>query len=573
MHTVNIKYGDECFKSLLKLYESGYGRGIYTVENNTIRFNDCIFVMQDDEDLISKEKNGGYYPMEEDGAPAFANFRRSGGEIETDMAKWKELITEVSKSFHKTNTWLRYDTTSAEASPGVIEADKKRIKVLLETIWYSQSRAIDIEYKADPNEKDAITTIYGASLRLGICVEMPKEEIPIVGRIYFKRELDNSLVPLSYEVAETISEKLKIFEKTDKENQKSRGNDEDGYSFNDLETALRRGIKTCLDSTSGNGLADYLLVKSDNSQDGISIDDNKIIEDLIENAEDEVREIVCKNMKILYLFQVRTRNRVYEIKYNNQSILSVMIDMNEELSIRCLTCNEPKLIVERNAVALEGKDQEGKDTVESLTIDDKKEYLGLSSEDFNRVLSKLNEHVIMINCKETSDCIRIKCKNDIVNGSQIGGASDKNYCRDCNKCESIYYVDGKPWCTENLVYDFEKKELILPKASQVCKVCGRSYFTSSLVDEVCAFCRGDEDNEEEVQKSKRLYKAYSDALTPFTRLKHLFSDKRCYEDEEVIVFKLGNDYYTINKLQVIGSNKRFQPTASFKHRAIAKTND
>ncbi|MBQ7761598.1 MAG: hypothetical protein IJ400_06040 [Clostridia bacterium] len=579
MHTVKIKHGDECFKSLIKLYDSGtgFGKGIYTVKNNTIEFNGYTFVMQSGDDNDSNESNGGIYPMEADGAPWFANFRRSGEEIETNMAKWKELITEVSRSFHQTHTWLRYDTSSTDADEDTIKRDKNKIQHIIDKLWYDLGvGSVEIEYKQKPNIKDEITTIYGASLRLGICVEEPKEEIPIVGRIYFKRGQDNSLEPLSYKVAERISQKLKVIDGSS--NEGSRGTDEDNYSFNELETALRGGIRACLDSDNGNGLSDYLLIKSEKDDDGISIDDNKVIEELITEADDDVSEIVCKNMKILYIFQVRTKNRVYEIKYNNQPVLSVTIDMNEELSIRCLTCNEPELLIERNAVSFRQFGENGKEeSVERLVLDfDEATSFGLSQDadknDFKRVKSKLSDHAMLIDCSEINGCTRVKCRSNVVPDSEMGGNRNRNYCDDCSRCEVIYRINGKPYCTKGLVYDFQLKDLIVPKKGQVCKVCERRYFNSSLVDDMCDFCYRRNETDEEKRKSKQLYYTYSDALAPFTRLKHLFSDKSCYEDEEIIVFKLGNEYYTIDKLQAMGNDKKFLPTAIFKHRMAVKAN-
>ena len=109
MQTIYIKSGDECFKSLLMLYESGYGKDIYSVSNNTIIFNNCCFTMiEKTNNENDEQKDGDSYPMDpQKGSPAFANFRRGERGIKTSMARWKELITEVSKSFHKENTWLR----------------------------------------------------------------------------------------------------------------------------------------------------------------------------------------------------------------------------------------------------------------------------------------------------------------------------------------------------------------------------------------------------------------------------------------------------------------------------------
>ena len=579
MQTIYIKSGDECFKSLLMLYESGYGKDIYSVSNNTIIFNNCCFTMiEKTNNENDEQKDGDSYPMDpQKGSPAFANFRRGERGIKTSMARWKELITEVSKSFHKENTWLRYDTTSSEASPEVIKADMNKIKAFLNRFWDERiAKNFEIDYKLNPNASDAITTIYGASLRLGICVERPKEEIPIVGRIFFKRELNNSLVPLPYQVAENISEKLKIFENPNGTSRTTqRGADEDNYDFNHLSTALQEGIQRCIADDSELGLANYLIVKSDRDQNGAIIDDNKIIENIIKKATEEdikVEEITCKNIKMLYMFQVRTRNRVYEVKYNDRPVLRIMIDMNEDFSIRCLCCNESELLVERNTVTFRKYDENGKEeSVERATLDFSDTVntgLPITDPMYVRVMEKLGDHIKLITCNEANGCKRIKCSCDIVKADAMGDVGNREYCADCEKFEVIYHVDGKPRCTSKLVYDCEKNDLVVAQNGQTCKVCGRTYYQSKLTDGMCEFCQGTD--EEQIKKATKLYKIYSEALSPMTRLTHLFAEKGCFEDEEVIVFKLGNDYYTIDKLQSLGNSKKFLSTAKFKYRVMTE---
>lgn len=584
MPLVKINYNDECFESLVKLYRCRVNSTensdefdvakLYSVtENDEIIYGEYTFVRQDiDEESDSKKEDEK--KMLPEGASWFKNFRNRSKTTSTGITEWEALISKVRTSFHKKNTWLKYEAGTGKFDQ---KSDEERIKNAIKALWGEDSPNEEtIEYLENSSARDAYTTIYGASVRLDIFAgrEAVGGATTIVGRLYFSIE-DSQVKPLSFETARKITEniakpsddgnnKKSPSEDDDSDNKKSQDSSNPQIKSTELLSSLRNGIIDCFK----NGLNKYLYVRKPAENENQLSDDNRKITNLIEKSGIRVTEFTCKSIEILYMFQVRTANRVYKVKCKGQDILTAIVDANEELSLRCLSCNDQSLILNRNTVRIEKK---GRSTNKEKAYEDYyvkfdgDKTLGLG-DNYDLVINKIREHNIPIECK---DCYKLRCKNNVVEGSELGADPDRKYCRDCTNCEVVYYVDGKPRYTPSLVYDFQARDLVLPTDGETCKVCGRTYYGTSLTDGVCKFCQGSED-EDQIQKAKRLYKIYSRALAPFTRLKHLFSSKSCFEDEEVIVFKLENEYYVIDKLQSQGNNKKFLSTASFRHKVQVK---
>lgn len=574
MPLVKINYNDECFESLVKLYRCRVNSTenpdefdvakLYSVtENDEIIYGEYTFVRQDiDEESDSKKEDEK--KMLPEGASWFKNFRNRSKTTSTGITEWEALISKVRTSFHQKNTWLKYEAGTGKFDK---KSDEERIKNAIKALWGEDSPNEEtIEYLEKPSARDAYTTIYGASVRLDIFAgrEAVGGATTIVGRLYFLIE-DNQVKPLSFETARKITENIaKPSEDDDSDNKKSQDSSSPQIQSTYLLSSLRNGIIDCFK----NGLNKYLYIRKPAENENQLSDDNRKITSLIEKSGIRVTEFTCKSIEILYMFQVKTANRVYKVKCKGQDILTAIVDTNEELSLRCLSCNDQSLILNRNTVRIEkkGRSTNNEKAYEDYYVKlDGDKTLGLG-DNYDLVINKIREHNIPIECK---DCYKLRCKNNIVEGSELGADPDRKYCRDCTNCEVVYYVDGKPRYTPSLVYDFQARDLVLSTDGETCKVCGRTYYSTSLTDGVCKFCQGSED-EDQIQKAKRLYKIYSRALAPFTRLKHLFSSKSCFEDEEVIVFKLENEYYVIDKLQSQGNNKKFLSTASFRHKVQVK---
>ncbi len=565
MPIIRIKDDSNCFDSMVRLHQSGYGKSQFSVVDGRIEYGGNTYVKVEDTDLFERYEpdDKSELLMTKEGAAWFYNLRgdKDTDKNKTGIAKWDELIASVRANFHDENSWLKYNTSEEPVNDSTKQYDIKMIKELVCGLWKNLNKnLVDVDFQQSAGEEDEITNVYGASIKLGLSASEAREPTPIVGRIYFTREINGNLRPISKHTAELLTKRMSAFKE-------GEGDGVDNVDANELKDKLVYGIQRCFKQPDSNNVSKYLYIPT--PSDPMVIDDNKTIERMVELEPDAVEVLLCRSVEMLYTFQVKTRNRVYDVNYGSQAILRAVVDMNGEVTLKCLVCEDRKPLINRNIVLVEkpkASDDEKTEYYECY-LDLEQTGFGLSEAQAELVSDYLQNHIILINCRE-AECSRIRCREGIISGEELTGINTRvNYCADCDRCEVIYNVDGVPRLTRTLVYDHERKDLVDKnlEESYTCKVCGRRYFSLNERKDICSFCQGGDD-EESVKRAKQLFLVYARALSPIVRLKNTFaSKKRCYEDEEFIVFNLNNSYYAIDKLNVLARGTGLQKTAAFKY--------
>ena len=121
-------------------------------------------------------------------------------------------------------------------------------------------------------------------------------------------------------------------------------------------------------------------------------------------------------------------------------------------------------------------------------------------------------------------------------------------CADCPYPEVIYTtLDGERKYTPAMLFATDRLELLEPKenAMKKCSTCGRFFTVGAMQGGRCPICSFNGEPDAQAQKT---YRKYRTMLPLGTRLTTAFSPKGAVEDDELILFIVGNKRYLFNKL-------------------------
>ena len=192
---------------------------------------------------------------------------------------------------------------------------------------------------------------------------------------------------------------------------------------------------------------------------------------------------------------------------------------------------------------------------------------GLSNDDIELIINKseLSKHLMTLSCsakalQSNKGCSKICCE------SQTLELSGKKKCRDCPIPEIIYRnKKGEVYLTELLQFARNKMELVPMKNADggqnifTCECCNRQFTSSGMADKYkryCKFCHdyGIKDASTFTDKikteGKELYEQYKQMLPISVRMMNLMNDKYCFEEVDIVLFRLKDDIYLIDKLEL-----------------------
>ncbi|MDE7256893.1 MAG: hypothetical protein K2N50_02920, partial [Clostridia bacterium] len=107
------------------------------------------------------------------------------------------------------------------------------------------------------------------------------------------------------------------------------------------------------------------------------------------------------------------------------------------------------------------------------------------------------------------------------------------------------------YLTNKMTFVNDKLSMVLKENAAECRHCGRTFSTESLINGRCRLCDGIENPAAaNIEKAKKLYARYRNAFSHTVRMKHLFDNKYCMEDETALVFALGNETYVLKKIDL-----------------------
>ena len=127
-------------------------------------------------------------------------------------------------------------------------------------------------------------------------------------------------------------------------------------------------------------------------------------------------------------------------------------------------------------------------------------------------------------------------------------------CRNCEYPEVVSHVKNEHGVTETVLtctLDFDRWKMQLIKVenknSNYCRCCGRELPESSEKTE-CNLCSAVKSADDD-KNAKALYKKYSYMLS-YTKRVFGKRPKLCVEDEELILFRLGESIYKFDKTEI-----------------------
>ena len=132
-------------------------------------------------------------------------------------------------------------------------------------------------------------------------------------------------------------------------------------------------------------------------------------------------------------------------------------------------------------------------------------------------------------------------------------------CADCPYPEVVYtdYTGERPmrYLTGRMTFVNDKLAMVLAENAGTCSRCGRSFSLEALRGGRCGLCSGIEGlSGADREEAKKRYFKYRNAFSHGVRMRHIFDDKVCLEDDTALVFALGNETYVLNKSDLTGDD-------------------
>ncbi len=470
-----------------------------------------------------------------DGANWFSNLRNKEESTANYIARWRDLIEQVSNVYHKNYALFEFDQKDNRLNQATEYNNIiKNVMINLFKGNYSSEML---------NGENATSDIYALSIRMEV-TGGSGEAIPIIGSIYLKKNQFGSFNPISSNDAKLIDES---FKNADLSQAKKIDNSDSSQIIRESSSALESLIRENKHDKKGLSFEDCLLYASKE-------DDEENIKKLVERGAEQDVTLTVNNLKILSISHFKWIDAIYIIKYIGKSVLSFTFGLNNSITVKCLGCGET--LISNNQIVYNG-----------LNIDPTKSDLcpeSHNNKDFEKDLFKVatkfnSEHLINKRCEYyflNGMCERFVCKTNLIVDN------DYSVCKNCPYPEMIQNVDGERVLTKNLIFAKDRLNLIKyvkedgNPSTFICPCCGQTYSLSYKENDmnVCKDCSFIFElnliQEEEKKKYKKLYRKYHKCLPLGVRFLNLFNKKYCFEKDNLVWFKLKNTIYTLDVLNV-----------------------
>ncbi|MEG1536565.1 MAG: hypothetical protein RR416_06325, partial [Clostridia bacterium] len=420
------KYFDDADK--IKVEKDG---GKYVIKTNANSF--VLEDINDDNDDAQK------FQMTSKGGSWFGGIR--GEKVDGNTAAWQQLVEKTSSSFHKKYSYLM---CKGKLDDSAEKEGKDRAKIK-EIMARKLPNIEQFEIKRDKTLSSE--SVFGVSLRIVFLGAYP----PILGKIFFRRNLDGEFLPVEREFAKEINN---IIFNTNSNAVMSSDSDLQGNdTFNDENGATKAAILDKLQEvvSSENGFDKYLYIGNEK--------DKKVIQLIIDNGgvSDPV-EIDCESVKALSITYIDWTSRGYNIFAAEEAIISVVFSFGDAITMKCLAC-------------------------ESKRLDSSLVELGIEApqEIFEKHLQKISCKKVGIN---QCACTQFVCENDIV----FVGDSQERLCRNCQHIEKVFDCHGDAYLTKELVYACDVNTLVPVEEVTQCSLCGRAVTVENTNNGVCSLC-------------------------------------------------------------------------------------
>ena len=467
--------------------------------------------------------------------------------------KWQTLITKLSEEFYKNNPVLYYEDTNTDFNLDPESDDY--IRRLIDTFFDEKNVTLTRE------DENATQYIYAASLRLSVGVSLVPQ--PVLGKIYFSLNSDHTLKFLTKEEADRLEQSLEKVNSVEESVVPPAESD---------VGAIVATLKDMLDNKEH--LEKYLRFNDDNE---------KVMENMTKKQRGERRDdafpVEILKVTINTLFVIKVKTREYNVYFNRFThvktpVLSAQVFF-DKVTLRCEACKKHTELISSNVVNYvnaAGKPVSAEIFFGNKGIDLRVNGRLLGAAEFLTALedikkSVFSKHLHRVECGACAvrdACIGYVCEDQQITVKELdseGRIGRLVRCSDCVYPESYVFVNGEAYTTSSVFYDINERSLRLRSdpngARTTCSVCGRPYYRiKGSLDDLCTLCASLTDGDEvQLRKQKALYKKYEGLLPLHKRLSA--KEKRCVEDQSIIVFRSGKVYHVFDKLAAIIAGEDF----------------
>lgn len=535
---------EEVFNSICKLFANhcisssviesvDYDRKIIYTPNNEFVYDSTV----------QNIETGDSAYITSEGAAWFDLLRNPTVE-KNDSAAFITLINTVVNEYQRNYSFVEF----MQRAERISEEEKDTHKKLASRFAALFLDNIGLNYSIDEYNNENKDDIYGVSLKIDIDGGTGEAE-PILCKIYLKRR-KGEMYPLDEAEARNIENNLHSIIPSD-----IRGfaplTEEKGETIdivlNAVDQAIRSGVfhnKAILNSKK----------------------DDDILNNIIRKSPRQEVEIKCRNVNILSISHVEWKNTSYIYKNGNRPLLRFEFSINNGMTIYCVNCGN-ELLVDNNRILMKPEYYETDEEPIEYRIDPSDPYLGFNREIISIIKeqSLLADHLKVVSCRASEllrgnkTCEKVKCINQIITFDTDKGVVSK--CKDCPYPEIIVRDEnGKLCLTQTLNFIYDKTRLVSEEYSKfTCKCCQRLFSSESNVKDtnLCNICYNAfnvKEGEQKAINATELYKTYSRMFPLVTRIRYSFSKKYCFEDESMIIFKMGNTKYYFDKISQIKFN-------------------
>ena len=533
---INVKIGrkyEDAFKSICDLVNSGcIDRSIVMSckEDRYIETAQYIFEYTGDVATIDTGSELGMMPS---GASWFMGFR--GGESDTVMGTWHNLLELVATNYHKEYSLVEYVQNTCTVNAEETRAHKAVISRVMEGLNYPVTNI------CSASQEDSVEDVYALSIRIEL-FSGAGEPKPLLCKLYFRKR-NGVFTPVETEDARAIDDYIcSIVSKRNTADQATNT-----FTETEIVDNVLNAVSKLISGEMPIGFADSMLITNDT-------DKETFIEFLDNEPRDEVR-LECKKIKVLGISHVQWIDPAFYVYVNNKKAFLAKVDVNESLSLFCC-CNAPNnKLIDNNVIVCKSEES---GAVTKIRLDTSKENLGLTTEQFEMIQreSEFADHFFPINCSEPLrrgiDCLRYRCKSNTL-AFEVNGKM-RYKCNDCPYPEVLSLdADGKPAYTPLLNFDTSTLQVVHAE-TEACRFCGRTYTAEGLNRSFyCKFCASAIEaatlgDASKIHKKK--YRLYSNMLPLSLRALRVFDKKYCFENEDRLIFIVGKKKFFFDKLEL-----------------------
>ena len=533
----------EAFKSICDLVKSGcIDTSIIESckEDRWIETAQYIFEYTGDPNAIDTGKQVGMTPS---GASWFTGFR--GGDQDSVMGTWHNLIEIVATNYHKEFSLVEYVQNTLNRNPEEFEQYKSIIKNV------ANSLKLPFTKIAEASMEDSQEDIYEVSLRMEL-FGGAGEPRPILCKIYFRNQNGNLLLLPTSEAA-IVDEYIR----TIVERRRSTPIQDNGGATEIVDYVLN-SVSKLVEGDKDYNFAESLLITN-------PIDKTAINELLNAEPQDEVY-LQCKRLKVLGISHVSWMDAAFSVYMGDKKTFLIKIGLNNAVNLFCCCGDKDSKLIENNLIKCVSKES---GAVEYIQIFPEEEGIGLDEKMLEQIReeSAFSRHFFPISCSELRrrgvECSRYRCECNTY--AFTVGDKVRRKCADCPYPEVVYrYGDGNVAYTPQLSYDMQTMSVVTDAELSTCRICGRNYVSgkAASVGGLCDFCNNAMqklENKTVGKTERKIYRRYAKMLPVSVRMKCSNRKKYCFENLDRLLFVVGKNKYFFDKLNITDNGRISKP--------------